>query len=70
MKINISKDTLMQIIIGVFGIFFLPPVVTFVIGIVLFIASSESNTEKYGNFKLYGAYCFLAGVCSLIVTAF
>jgi hypothetical protein len=65
-----SKENLIKWVIGVLGVFFIPPVVSFILGILLIIASTEELNIKFGNLKLYGSYCILAGLCSCVLTLF
>jgi hypothetical protein len=65
-----SKETLIRWTIGILGVFFIPPVVSFILGIILIIASTEELNIKFGNLKLYGGYFILAGLCSCVLTLF
>lgn len=65
-----SKETLIKWIIGILGVFFIPPVVSFILGIILIIASTDELNIKFGNLKLHGGYFILAGLCSCIFTSF
>lgn len=53
--------------ICILGIFVLPPIMSLLIGIGLFIcAAAPGPEEKQGLYRLYGFYWVLAAVCSYI----
>jgi len=62
---------IMKWVIGIIGVFILPPIMSFILGICSFAyAAAESQSMRKEKAKLYGMYLVLAGLCSYIVTMF
>lgn len=65
--VGMKKENIIMLGIGIIGIFILPPIIDFILGIGLFIfAISEKEQQRCNTIKLYGGYFFIAGVIGFI----